>query len=261
MTVVALTSGKGSPGVTTTALGLAAAWPSVHPDRRVLVAEVDPAGGDIAAGYLRGESQAGRGLLALAAKRGHDPVAALWSQLLSLDDEQRTLLLLGLSDPTRSAALDGAWTALAQAIDLLRSDEPELDVLLDCGRLEAAHDPRVLRQRADLIVLVTGSSASAAVSARVAARRLSDESPAQVGLVVVGPDRPYSAQDVAEVTQLPLLGALAFDPATASVWSQGIRSGRRHARSPLARQVRALAASIAEASVTDDVAGSPVRVP
>ena len=111
------------------------------------------------------------------------------------------------------------------------------------------------------MVLVTGSSASAAVSARAAARRLSDETPAPVGLVVVGPDRPYSAQDVAEVTQLPLLGALAFDPATASVWSQGIRSGRRHARSPLARQVRALAASIAEASVADDVAGSPVRVP
>ena len=67
MTVVALTSAKGSPGVTTTALGLATAWPSVHPNRRVLLAEVDPAGGDIAAGYLRGEAQAGRGLLALAA--------------------------------------------------------------------------------------------------------------------------------------------------------------------------------------------------
>jgi Mrp family chromosome partitioning ATPase len=260
MTVVALASAKGSPGVTTTALGLANLWTVAHPTRRVLLAEVDPAGGDIGAGYLRGESQAGRGLLALAAQRGHDPVAALWSQLLSLDDLQRTLLLLGLSDPTRSAALDGAWTALAQAIDLLRSDEPDLDVLLDCGRLEARHDPRVLRQRADRIVVLTGSSASAAVSARAAARRLSEESSAQVALVVVGPDRPYSAQDVAEVTQLPLLGALAFDPATASVWSQGVRPGRRLMRSPLARQVRALAASLA-VSPADDVVGSPVRVP
>lgn len=260
MTVVALTSAKGSPGVTTTALGLVNVWPVAHPTRRVLLAEVDPAGGDIAAGFLRGDSLAGRGLLALAAQRGHDPVAALWSQLLALDSEQRNLLLLGLSDPTRSAALDGAWTALAQAIDLLRSDEPDLDVLLDCGRLGAAHDPRVLRQRADRIVLLSGSSASAAVSARAAARRLSDESPAQVGLVVVGPDRPYSAQDVAEATQIPLLGALAFDPTTASIWSQGVRPGRRLMRSPLARQVRALAASVA-VSPADDVVGSPVRVP
>ena len=194
-------------------------------------------------------------------QRGHDPVATLWSQLLALDDDQRSLLLLGLSDPTRSAALDGAWTALAQAIDLMRSDEPDRDVLLDCGRLGAAHDPRVLRQRADRIVLVTGSSASAAVSARAAARRLSEESPAQVGLVVVGPDRPYSSQEVAEATQVPLLGALTFDPATASVWSQGARPDRRHVRSPLARQVRALVASVAESSVTDEVASLPVRVP
>ena len=45
MSLVALVSAKGSPGVTTTALALAGTWPE---NRRVLLAELDPAGGDLA---------------------------------------------------------------------------------------------------------------------------------------------------------------------------------------------------------------------
>ena len=40
MAVIALTSASGSPGVTTTALGLALLWP-----RPVLLVEADPTGG------------------------------------------------------------------------------------------------------------------------------------------------------------------------------------------------------------------------
>ena len=43
MPLIALASVKGSPGVTTTCLALAAAWPA----RRRLVIEADPAGGDL----------------------------------------------------------------------------------------------------------------------------------------------------------------------------------------------------------------------
>ena len=46
MSMVALASAKGAPGVTTTAVALGAVWP-----RRVLVAECDPAGGDLAARF------------------------------------------------------------------------------------------------------------------------------------------------------------------------------------------------------------------
>ncbi len=76
MTLIALFSDKGSPGVTTLALSLAAAWP-----RPVTVAECDPAGGDLA---LRLTDEAGRprlhpdpGLLGLAAaaRRSTAPAA------------------------------------------------------------------------------------------------------------------------------------------------------------------------------------------
>ena len=81
MVAVALVSAKGSPGVTTSALALSNAWPEVHSDRRVLLAECDAAGGDIASGYLRGTLDASRGLLALTAQRCRrhvktDPVAS-----------------------------------------------------------------------------------------------------------------------------------------------------------------------------------------
>ena len=47
MAVVALASASGSPGVTTTALGLALLWP-----RPVLLVEADPTGGSRLAGRL-----------------------------------------------------------------------------------------------------------------------------------------------------------------------------------------------------------------
>ncbi len=81
MTAIALVSAKGSPGVTTTALALSHAWPEVHPERRVLIAECDAAGGDIATGYLRGTLDDSRGLLALSAQRSDDAVDGLWQHL------------------------------------------------------------------------------------------------------------------------------------------------------------------------------------
>ena len=54
MSLIALTSAKGSPGVTTAALAVALTWPLGSPGSRVLLLDADMAGGDIAAGYLRG---------------------------------------------------------------------------------------------------------------------------------------------------------------------------------------------------------------
>jgi hypothetical protein len=245
VTVIAFTAAKGAPGVSTTVLGLGLLWPQIRPDRRVLVVEADPSGGEAAVGLLRGQMDASRGLLALAAMRGVDPVTALWSQLVSLDDDQRLLVLLGLTDPSRSAALDGAWTALAEAIAIVRRESPDLDVLLDLGRLGQAHDPRGLRRLPDRLVLVTGSSAANVVAARAAVRRLRDETPAPLGLLVTGPDRPYPAADVAEACEVSLVGSLPFDPAGALGWLTD-NEGWRSRRSPLGRALRALSLSLAD---------------
>ena len=50
MALIVLTSASGSPGVTTSAVGLALTWP-----RPALLVEADPTGGSsVLAGYLRG---------------------------------------------------------------------------------------------------------------------------------------------------------------------------------------------------------------
>jgi len=45
MSLIAFASVKGSPGVTTTVLALASVWPT---SQHLIVAELDPAGGDLA---------------------------------------------------------------------------------------------------------------------------------------------------------------------------------------------------------------------
>jgi cellulose biosynthesis protein BcsQ len=61
MSVIALCSASGAPGVTTTAVGLALLWP-----RPVLLVEADPAGGSVLAGWFRGQREYTQGLLDLA---------------------------------------------------------------------------------------------------------------------------------------------------------------------------------------------------
>ena len=53
MSLIVLVSPGGSPGVTTTGLALALAWP-----RKVVLAECDPAGGAVLAGLWRGQPPA-----------------------------------------------------------------------------------------------------------------------------------------------------------------------------------------------------------
>ena len=68
MALIGFTSAKGSPGVTTSALALTLCWHHAT-GRTALLVEADPAGGDIAAGYLRGSAAAHDGHAAVAAAR------------------------------------------------------------------------------------------------------------------------------------------------------------------------------------------------
>jgi cellulose biosynthesis protein BcsQ len=78
MALIAIAADKGAPGATTTALALAAVWP-----RPVLLAECDPAGGDLvyrlpAADGGRLDQRRGLLSLAVAARRGLQP-HQVWS--------------------------------------------------------------------------------------------------------------------------------------------------------------------------------------
>lgn len=155
MALIALAADKGAPGVTTTAVALAALWP-----RRVLLAEADPAGGDL---VYRAVNGAGRpldpttGILSLAAtaRRG---IAAeqLWDHSQRLAGGLDVIVGLGSSD--QAAALTGQWSVLGRAFaELAQSPHQEAaaDVLADCGRLDAASPAHALLSHAALVLLVT----------------------------------------------------------------------------------------------------------
>jgi MinD-like ATPase involved in chromosome partitioning or flagellar assembly len=241
--LIALVSAKGSPGVTTLAMALANVWP-----RRVLVAECDPAGGDLAAGYLGGQVDANRGLLNLTvAARRTNLAAALPSQLVALDDTGSRCLLPGLQDPALAAGLVTSWERLAEVFAELGVSQAGTDVLADCGRLTTAHLPTALLRRADTVVLVLRPSLRSIAHAQAAFRQLrqnmvtAESAPV---VVLVGEGRPYASREVARALAVPV-HSIAHDPGAAAVFTDASAPGRRFLVSPLLRSARTLADDLA----------------
>lgn len=262
MSVIALASAKGSPGVTTLALALWHVWP-----RRVLLADCDPAGGDIAAGYLAGDVDPGRGLLNLTlAARRSDLRSTLEAHLVALDDAGTRCLLPGLSDPSHAAALTAWWDRLGSLFaDLGAADDgsglPGTDVLVDCGRLGAAHPPTALVRRADLVLVVLRPTLRSVTHAKAAlpglmhgGARAAGADAGRLVAVLVGEGRPYTAREVARALDVPVL-TIAQDARAAAVFSDGAPAGRRLATSPLLRGARTLADDLAHRATASTAAG------
>lgn len=249
MSLVALAADKGSPGVSTTALALAAVWP-----RQVLLAECDTGGGDL---VYRVPAQSGapldptRGVvsLAAAARRGLRP------ELLA-EHTQRLVggldVILGPERSAQSGALAGMWGALGSTMQAM----PDTDVIADCGRL--FHDSPVLDliDQAALVVLVlrptVESLAHTADRVRTLAARydaVSRPGPAIALLVIDEPrELPHGMKEVSAAIsayQLPthVLGGLAHDRKGAGML-RGVWGGQL-SRTLLIRTAREVAATTA----------------
>jgi hypothetical protein len=236
--VIALTSAKGSPGVTTAALALTLSWPG-----RCVLAECDPAGGSILAGYLAGALPADRGVgeLAVASLRGEDLCHLWWGQSVDLQPPHRHRLLLpGITDPVQSGTLRPVWDRLADFFAGLHRSEG-YDVIVDCGRLAAPNPPWPVLLAADLILLTvrpTLPSMSAAVPAvRALRHQVADRSgdvPALALLVTAGGDQ--TSRTVARELATPVVTQVPDDPRTATVLCHG---GTVRTSAPLVRAAAA----------------------
>jgi hypothetical protein len=229
MTLYALVSAGGAPGVTTTALALALSWPS-----RVIIAECDPAGGDILAGLLGGHLPGRTGLLPLAMEAGRSPdavAAALWRQLIDLDAERGRLLLAGLTDPRQAAALAPSWPALAAALATVPAD-----VLADCGRVDAAPAVAPVLAAASVAVLVIRPTLRHVARARQRAELLTGllGGPGRLVVLLAGQGQ-HTAREVHSALGLPVAGTLPADRRTAAMLSDGAGGRRGLSRRPLVR--------------------------
>lgn len=235
MAVIALASGKGSPGVTTAALALALTWQG-----RCVLAECDPAGGSVQAGYLAGALPADRGIreLAVAELRGEDLRERWWNQLVDLQAPHRQRLLLpGITDPVQSGALRPVWDRLATFFAELEQAQPSFDVIVDCGRLTTQNPPWPLLSRADAVLLVVRATLPGMSAAYPAIRMLHTHlteggaGTTSLGLLVTGEgDQPV--RTVAHELRTPALVHFPDDPRTATVLTRG---GQVRTGSPLMR--------------------------
>ncbi|WP_141013085.1 hypothetical protein [Nocardioides sambongensis] len=238
MAVVTLSSASGSPGVTTTALGLALLWP-----RPVLLIEADPTGGsNLLAGYFRGTREYDAGLIELALTAS-DLGEALADVAQSLDDTTVSFVA-GTRSHTQAGALRDLWEPLANALGDLESTGQ--DVIVDAGRLGLHGSPQPLLDAADLALLVSGTTLPNLSALRSWAEAF--QRPAldwhQSGIVLVGEGQPYNARDVAAAVSLSVVASLPEDPETAAVFSRGAQPSKRHETSPLIRGLNSAIASI-----------------
>lgn len=263
MTVLALTSVRGAPGVTTTALVAALAWP-----RPVLLVEADVSGSSsIKAGHLRGEVDHELGLinLALAHRNGALSLSTLRGQTIALTADGARLALPGLATKAQATSLtDDFWATLAT---LLRSvPRHGVDVLVDAGRFGMRHGPDALLRAADLLAVVSGTALDDLVAVRANADQLPGSGDAAVdrrGLVVVGEGRPHRAGEAAEATTLPVWATVDWDPVAAERLGGRERLRTSLSRLTSSRLMRSGRSAVAELIAADDrrrrVLGTPLE--
>ena len=238
MAFIAFASAKGSPGVTTSVAALAATWPS---DRDLLVVEADPSGGDL---VVRFDLATEPGLVTLAAagrrELGAGTLLAHIQQLppLGADVTARRLLLAApVAADQAGAALSSLRGSLARTLD-----QVDLDVLVDCGRIDPGSPALELASDADLLVMV---ARPVVAEVHHLASRLGSVKHQALSVLMVG-EQPYPVSEVATAVAASPLGTLAADARAAAVLAEGHpNAGRVLRRSRLLRDARALAEGLA----------------
>lgn len=232
MSIIALGSAKGSPGVTTTVMALAAAWPS---ERNVLVVEADPDGGILAARHQ------------LATEPGLSTLAVTSRRSLTVDDisaHTQEVSPAGVSALVAPPAAEHSRRALDLVAAPLGRQLPlidDTDVLIDVGRFrpESEADPLIAVADAVLFVVRPRLEELQQLPARIRAIR---PTASRVGLLLVG-ERPYPPAEVAVSLDTDVVAVLADDLRGAEALA-GRSSSRALTRSPLMRSVRSAIESI-----------------
>ncbi len=265
MTSVMFTSLKGAPGVTTTACLVGATWPV---DRRAMIAECDPAGGDLAARFAL-SSVCGWPTFATAVRRaGPDaPVVPHLQQLPGGLDVLVGTYASGASIPGPAteqraparrrgpAGLEGAAALLSAAS---HRDHAGVDVLVDAGRLHPTTErPNSWLDCSDTVALVLGTDPASVLHVHEHAERLRARCGPRLVLVLVCNGR-HRAAEIEQFVGIPVVAELPYDPGAAAVATGLARGVRRLARSRLTACARELAGVLAARSGTGAVGSGAV---
>jgi hypothetical protein len=276
--LLAVVGAKGAPGATTSVVALACGWP-----RSVVLADVDLAGGDVAAGWLGSRVGLDRGLLSFAAATRHADTAAaadLVPHLAAVPEAPQVFVLPGLAHAGQASGLDDRlWSRLvAAAAGRWPHPDPDagtpaapapVDLLADCGRISAA-TPWPLLASASVVLVATRPTLRGVHHARHARAALQAAAPTtapatgrataqdvdRVGLLVCGPG-PYHPAEVGRAVGLPVRVVLPADPRAGEVLADGVPAGRGWSRTVLARAARTAARQLAAVPARPSAAEAP----
>ena len=230
MTLVALCSGKGSPGVSTLASVMGAVWPST---RRIVVAECDPSGNDLAARFGL-SPRLGMTSLVLAHRRAGKSHSAFEVHQQRLPGGLEALV--GPVNPDAAGSLDRELAAVGPGIFPV-----EGDVLVDCGRiLSAAAGQQGTIKAADRVVVVTRPDVAGLAHAMWAldvVRGLRTQG--MCSIVIVG-SGDFPSREIEQAIGSRLLGTIPLDEQSAAMVCGSPGNPRRFARSPLVESARRL---------------------
>src|ERR1700722_17994370 len=251
MALIAVAADKGAPGVTTTALSLAAVWP-----RPVLLAECDPAGGDLvyrlpAADGGRLDPRRGLLSLAVAARRGLQP-HQVWEHAQKLRGGLD--ILAGVGGAEQGSGLEPLWGSVGRVL----AAAPQADVIADCGRVGVDGPVYDLLAQASTVILLTRVSLGEVIRLRdrvsvlAAALRRRGRPAGRIDVVVITDYKNFGAA-IAEVGQAlrqggapgRVVGGLAYEPKSADQL-RGEWSGKLD-KSMFIRTARAIAGDLASA--------------
>lgn len=245
MAMITIVSGKGSPGGTTTLAMLAAAWPAP-----VLLADCDPAGGDLAPGWLghwvvNGFLRTDLGVLSHAIATRHatagDP-ATLNAHVQPVPPARHVGLLSGLSTPGQHTAIGTAgWTRLTVALAAFKTAAGHpADALVDLGRFSSA-TPWPVLLAADLVLVAVRPTQRHVLAARPVLAELAERIlPQRLGLAVCA-TTPAGTREVRVALGREAAVEVPVAARTAAVFSDGIDGGTPPHRSPLLRSARRVA--------------------
>lgn len=223
-------------GSTTTAVGLAGAWPAAE---RCVIAEFDPSGGCLSA-WLDVPTSPGLAELASSSSGGS------WPEIEATFQPSRSGLEV-LVAPHRAVEAAAVINAASPVVLPVLSALESPVVVADGGRSSGSLPP--LAVQAGVVVVSHRQHPGSAAAATVGIERVADmcellRRRALPHVVALVGDRPYAADEVARFVGADAVIAVADDPWAASVLAGRAGSAVRFRRSALMRSMQALAAAV-----------------
>jgi hypothetical protein len=232
--LVVVGSIKGSPGVTSLALGMAARWP----DAASLLVEADSDGGDLAARF-NVNPEPGLAAVALAIRSsGPDKVVLEdFAQRLRVDADAV------LAPPSDAAA--PAVEQLAASVPVLQRAATHRSVIVDVGRLSRRSPLAPVVQAADHVVVVATPNLAGLTQVASRLQRLRTAARGHVWVWLSGAG-PYDQAEISRDLSVAVLGTVGRDKVGSGMLTGRYLTAPGWWRSPMVRAAGDAAARLAE---------------